>query len=73
MQFSVLFSEVFDVKINSVTLEFLASFHILILPLGAPTSALQLRVSDWFSFITLGNTVNSVGFVAVINRYRHID
>ena len=73
MQFWVLHSEVFDVKINSVSLEFLASFQILMFPLGAPTSALQLKVSDWFTFITLGNTVNSVGFVAVINRHRHID
>ena len=60
-------------KINSVSLEFLARFQILMFPLGAPTSALQLKVSDWFTLITLGNTVNSVGCVAVINRYIHKD
>ena len=66
-QFSVLKSEVFSVKINTFLFEFLATFQIWIFPFGAPTLALQLMVSAWFSCNSYGKILKLLGFVAVIN------
>lgn len=54
-------------------MEFFKNFQMFIYPLGLPTSALQVKLMDWFSSSSFGDTTNSSGSLAFAENVRNFE
>lgn len=54
-------------------MEFFKIFQMFIYPLGLPTSALQVKLMDWFSSSSFGCTKISSGSLAFAENVRNFE